>query len=184
MVIKRKVVPLHPKFGLQIIVNSLQMNIEALISKAAGEAVKALYGMEASEKMLQLQKTRSEFEGNLTLVVFPFVKVAKKSPLIPPDQFHLTDRRHLHPGQLYLWPVAGTVRLRSIHQEAAQRHVRALYLHHLSPALLPSGPHRPASLGLSFWLRTADAQWSADVCRAMGFIPAQISGTYRKTSGT
>ena len=56
------------------------MNIEALISKAAGEAVKALYGMAANEKMLQLQKTRSEFEGNLTLVVFPFVKAAKKSP--------------------------------------------------------------------------------------------------------
>ena len=56
------------------------MNIEALISKAAGEAVKALYGMDANEKMLQLQKTRSEFEGNLTLVVFAFVKAAKKSP--------------------------------------------------------------------------------------------------------
>ena len=56
------------------------MNIEALISKAADEAVKALYGMDATEKMLQLQKTRSEFEGNLTLVVFPFVKAAKKSP--------------------------------------------------------------------------------------------------------
>ena len=56
------------------------MNIEALISKAAGEAVKALYGMDATEKTLQLQKTRSEFEGNLTLVVFPFVKAAKKSP--------------------------------------------------------------------------------------------------------
>jgi len=56
------------------------MNIEALISKAAGEAVKALYGMDATEKMLQLQKTRSEFEGNLTLVVFPFTKAAKKSP--------------------------------------------------------------------------------------------------------
>ena len=56
------------------------MNIEALISKAAGEAIKALYGMDATEKMLQLQKTRSEFEGNLTLVVFPFVKAAKKSP--------------------------------------------------------------------------------------------------------
>jgi len=56
------------------------MNIEALISKAAGEAVKALYGMDANEKMLQLQKTRSEFEGNLTLVVFPFVKAARKSP--------------------------------------------------------------------------------------------------------
>ena len=56
------------------------MNIESLISQAAGEAVKALYGMEANEKMLQLQKTRSEFEGNLTLVVFPFVKMARKSP--------------------------------------------------------------------------------------------------------
>ena len=56
------------------------MNIEALISKAACEAVKALYGMDATEKMLQLQKTRSEFEGNLTLVVFPFVKAARKSP--------------------------------------------------------------------------------------------------------
>jgi arginyl-tRNA synthetase len=56
------------------------MNIETLISQAAGQAVKALYGMEASEKMLQLQKTRSEFEGNLTLVVFPFVKAAKISP--------------------------------------------------------------------------------------------------------
>ena len=56
------------------------MNIEALISKAASEAVMSLYGMDATEKMLQLQKTRSEFEGNLTLVVFPFVKAARKSP--------------------------------------------------------------------------------------------------------
>ena len=56
------------------------MNIENMISQAAGEAVKALYGIEATEKMLQLQKTRSEFEGNLTLVVFPFVKAARKSP--------------------------------------------------------------------------------------------------------
>ena len=56
------------------------MNIETLISGSAAEAVKALYGMEPTEKMLQLQKTRSEFEGNLTLVVFPFVKAAKKSP--------------------------------------------------------------------------------------------------------
>ena len=43
-------------------------------------AVKALYGQEVPEKMVQLQKTRSEFEGNLTLVVFPFVKMARKSP--------------------------------------------------------------------------------------------------------
>ena len=56
------------------------MNIETLISNAAKEAVKELYGMDATEKMLQLQKTRSEFEGNLTFVVFPFVKAARKSP--------------------------------------------------------------------------------------------------------
>ncbi len=47
---------------------------------AAQTAVKALYGQEVPEKMVQLQKTRSEFEGNLTLVVFPFVKMARKSP--------------------------------------------------------------------------------------------------------
>ena len=47
---------------------------------AAQAAVKALYGQDVPEKMVQLQKTRSEFEGNLTLVVFPFVKMAKKSP--------------------------------------------------------------------------------------------------------
>ena len=56
------------------------MNIESLISKAAQEAVKSLYGQDVPEKMVQLQKTRSEFEGNLTLVVFPFVKMARKSP--------------------------------------------------------------------------------------------------------
>ena len=56
------------------------MNIELLISSAAKEAVKALYGQEVTDKMMQLQKTRSEFEGNLTLVVFPFVKMARKSP--------------------------------------------------------------------------------------------------------
>jgi len=67
---------LHPKYNIY----KRYMNIETLISQAAGEAVKALYDMEANEKMLQLQKTRSEFEGNLTLVVFPFVKAAKKSP--------------------------------------------------------------------------------------------------------
>ena len=70
--------PLIRTFAAKI--KNRRMNIETLISQAAGEAVKALYGMEANEKMLQLQKTRSEFEGNLTLVVFPFVKAAKKSP--------------------------------------------------------------------------------------------------------
>jgi len=56
------------------------MKIEAQIMNAAIGAVKALYGQEVPEKMVQLQKTRSEFEGNLTLVVFPFLKISKKSP--------------------------------------------------------------------------------------------------------
>ena len=54
--------------------------IEQQIMAAAQAAVKALYQQEVPEKMVQLQKTRSEFEGNLTLVVFPFVKMARKSP--------------------------------------------------------------------------------------------------------
>ncbi|MBP1540908.1 MAG: arginine--tRNA ligase [Prevotella sp.] len=56
------------------------MKIEQEIQPAALAAVKALYGQEVPEKMVQLQKTRSEFEGSLTLVVFPFVKMARKSP--------------------------------------------------------------------------------------------------------
>ena len=54
--------------------------MEKLIQAAAQAAVKELYGQEVSEKMVQLQKTRAEFEGNLTLVVFPFLKMSKKSP--------------------------------------------------------------------------------------------------------
>ena len=56
------------------------MKIEQQIQQAAMAAVKALYGQEVPEKMVQLQKTRSEFEGSLTLVVFPFVMMARKSP--------------------------------------------------------------------------------------------------------
>ena len=56
------------------------MKIEQQIMAAAQAAVKALYGQDGPEKMVPTQKTRSEFEGNLTLVVFPFVKMARKSP--------------------------------------------------------------------------------------------------------
>ncbi|MDE5572076.1 MAG: arginine--tRNA ligase, partial [Prevotella sp.] len=56
------------------------MSIEQQIQSAAIAAVKALYGQDVPEKMVQLQKTRSEFEGNLTLVVFPFLKMSKKAP--------------------------------------------------------------------------------------------------------
>ena len=56
------------------------MKIENMISEAVKQAVKTLYGQDVPDKMVQVQKTRSEFEGNLTLVVFPFVKMARKSP--------------------------------------------------------------------------------------------------------
>ncbi len=56
------------------------MNIESMIIGSAIEAVKMLYGQEVPEKMVQLQKTKREFEGNLTLVVFPFLKMSKKGP--------------------------------------------------------------------------------------------------------
>ena len=42
--------------------------------------MKTLYGQEVPEKMVQLQKTKREFEGNLTLVVFPFLKISRKKP--------------------------------------------------------------------------------------------------------
>ena len=55
---------------------SLEQNIQVLVKAA----VKALYDVEATDAMVQLQKTRPEFEGNLTVVVFPFVKLARKAP--------------------------------------------------------------------------------------------------------
>ena len=56
------------------------MNIISEINKAAFEAVKTLYGQDVPEKMVQVQKTKKEFEGSLTLVVFPFLKISKKKP--------------------------------------------------------------------------------------------------------
>ena len=56
------------------------MIIEKNISTAVVEAVKELYGQDVPAEQAQLQKTRQGFEGNLTLVVFPFVKVARKKP--------------------------------------------------------------------------------------------------------
>lgn len=56
------------------------MNIEKEISSSAIAAVKELYGQEVPEKMVQLQKTKPGFEGNITLVVFPFLKISRKKP--------------------------------------------------------------------------------------------------------
>ena len=56
------------------------MNLEQNIAQLAKAAVKALYDVDAADSQIQLQKTRPEFEGNITLVVFPFVKLARKAP--------------------------------------------------------------------------------------------------------
>ena len=56
------------------------MTIEEKIIAGVQAAVKSLYGMDATPQQVQLQKTKAEFEGHLTVVVFPFVKAARKSP--------------------------------------------------------------------------------------------------------
>ncbi|MDD6869586.1 MAG: arginine--tRNA ligase [bacterium] len=56
------------------------MSIDNIISAATAEALKALYGLEVEASTINPTATRKEFEGNLTIVVFPFVKAARKSP--------------------------------------------------------------------------------------------------------
>ena len=56
------------------------MNIESEIIAAVVQAVKECYGQDVPTTMVQLQKTKAEFEGNLTLVVFPFLKLSKLKP--------------------------------------------------------------------------------------------------------
>ena len=56
------------------------MLIEEIISKAVAEALKALYGVEVEASSITPSATKKEFEGNLTVVVFPFLKASKKAP--------------------------------------------------------------------------------------------------------
>ena len=56
------------------------MKLEEILIPKVQEAVKNLYGVEITVAQVQFQKTRAEFEGDITLVVFPFVKAAKKAP--------------------------------------------------------------------------------------------------------
>ena len=56
------------------------MNIENQICSSVIAAIKELYGQDVPGNMVQLQKTKSTFEGNLTLVVFPFLKISRKKP--------------------------------------------------------------------------------------------------------
>lgn len=56
------------------------MKIEEQITTAALAAVKELYGADVPTQMIQLQKTKANFEGNLTLVTFPLLKTSRKNP--------------------------------------------------------------------------------------------------------
>lgn len=56
------------------------MQIEEQIAQSVIQGIKDLYGADVSEKIVQLQKTKKEFEGNLTLVVFPLLRISRKKP--------------------------------------------------------------------------------------------------------
>ncbi|MCI5560586.1 MAG: arginine--tRNA ligase [Phocaeicola sp.] len=56
------------------------MTIETKLTQAVQTAISTLYGQEVPAGSVQLQKTKKEFEGSLTVVVFPFLKASKKSP--------------------------------------------------------------------------------------------------------
>jgi arginyl-tRNA synthetase len=56
--------------------------IDTILNKSIGDAIAALYGQKVDARLIQLQKTRREFEGDITLVVFPLLKISRKSPEI------------------------------------------------------------------------------------------------------
>lgn len=62
------------------------MNLESTIQHIVISAVKSLYGLSATSKEIQIQKTKKEFDGDITVVVFPFVKAARKSPEATADE--------------------------------------------------------------------------------------------------
>ncbi|HOJ66220.1 MAG TPA: arginine--tRNA ligase [Paludibacteraceae bacterium] len=56
------------------------MNLEHTIQQLVEQALQQLYGLEIGQNPLQVQKTRKEFEGDMTVVLFPFIKLLRKSP--------------------------------------------------------------------------------------------------------
>ena len=56
------------------------MSIDNILMQSTAEAVKALYGLDFPADKVTLQTTKKEFEGNLTVVVFPFLKASRKGP--------------------------------------------------------------------------------------------------------
>ncbi|MDE7396748.1 MAG: arginine--tRNA ligase, partial [Muribaculum sp.] len=56
------------------------VSVDDIIAQGVSDAVKNLYGVDAPASSIVPQQTKREFEGNLTIVVFPWVKAARKSP--------------------------------------------------------------------------------------------------------
>lgn len=56
------------------------MNLEAAIQSVVAQSVKTLYNVDVETLQIQIQKTKKEFKGDITVVIFPFVKAARKSP--------------------------------------------------------------------------------------------------------
>ena len=56
------------------------MKLDRIVAQSAVEAVKSLYGQDVPLNLIQVQKTRPEFEGNMTLVIFPLLKISRKKP--------------------------------------------------------------------------------------------------------
>ena len=70
--------PRLPYYSLKT--KTRNMNIEQQLTADVRAAIKALYGQEVPDNLLQLQKTKREFEGHLTLVTFPLLRISRKKP--------------------------------------------------------------------------------------------------------
>jgi arginyl-tRNA synthetase len=62
------------------------MKLTSIISKGLASAISELYNIEFPESEFQIQETRKEFEGDITIVVFPLLKVSRKSPEITANE--------------------------------------------------------------------------------------------------
>jgi len=69
-----------PKTTKRFNTNSSEMTIEQTIAAQVKQGVKALYGLDIEQDQVQIGKTRKDFEGHLTVMVFPYVKAARKKP--------------------------------------------------------------------------------------------------------
>lgn len=69
------------------------MNIYKLLTDSLKQATKSLYGQTADDKLIQIQHTRKEFEGDITLVVFPLLRLSKKDPELTGNELgkHLAE---------------------------------------------------------------------------------------------